>query len=121
MAVICDDVVECYNNQDERCEGVKDNTVPYILTSIAGMFYVALKAYWWFYLRHHDLDDEDDFQMEELASNQDQEVNIFMTMKCVGNIKLFFVRMRSEGQRQKRILKSKDLFESCDSYLYYLS
>ena len=80
VAVICDDVVECYNNQDERCEGVKDNTVPYILTSIAGMFYVALKAYWWFYRRHHDLDDdeedEDDIPMEEFASNQDQEVNM---------------------------------------------
>ena len=81
VAVICDDVVECYNHQDERCEGVKDNTVPYILTSIAGMFYVALKAYWWFYRRHHDLDDEEEededvIPLEELASNQDQEVNM---------------------------------------------
>ena len=104
VAVICDDVVECYNNQDERCEGVKDNTVPYILTSIAGMFYVALKAYWWFYRRHHDFDDEeeeDDIPMEELdsISNQDQEVNIILCITV--NIKTNHCKAMEAGPSSK--------------------
>ena len=76
VAVICDDVVECFNNLDEssRCDGVKDNTVPYILTSLVGMFYVALKAYWWFYQRHQEFGDEEDIQLEELDSNWEEEV-----------------------------------------------
>ena len=89
LAVVCDDVIECHNNQDERhCDGPKDDTVPYILTSITGMFYVALKLYWWFYQRHQDLDDDedgDDTPLEELASGQDQEVNLttFVLSKCI--------------------------------------
>ena len=39
MAVVCDDIIECAGNLDEKfCDGPKNNTVPYILTCIVGMF-----------------------------------------------------------------------------------
>ena len=61
MAVVCDDVIECANNHDEKfCGGPENDTVPYILTCITGLFYVVLKMVWWFYQRHVPLDDEDD-------------------------------------------------------------
>ena len=62
VAVVCDNVIECHNNQDERplCLGVKNNTVPYILSCVMGMFYVILKLLWWFHQRHLPLDDEDE-------------------------------------------------------------
>ena len=50
MAVVCDDVIECANNLDEKfCGGPENDTVPYILTCITGLFYVVLKMVWWFY------------------------------------------------------------------------
>ena len=90
MAVVCDDIIECANNQDERsCDGPKNNTVPYILTCFIGMFYLVLKLVWWFHQRHQDMDDEDDdnntIPMEDLVSTANQEVElntpIFLNMQ----------------------------------------
>ena len=80
VAVVCDDIIECAGILDEKfCDGPKNNTVPYILTSIMGLFYVVLKIVWWFHQRHIPLDDEEednDIPMDDLAStaNQDKEV-----------------------------------------------
>ena len=73
VAVVCDNILECHNNRDERlCDGPKDDTVPYILSCVMGMFYVSLKLYWWFYQRHQDMEeeDDDDIPIEEIETVQ---------------------------------------------------
>ena len=83
LAVVCDDNIECAEDIDEaRCRDGTDkyNPIVYTMTAGAGLFYVALKLYWFFYQRHQPVgdeeDDDDDMEMEEMAStsNQDEEV-----------------------------------------------
>ena len=76
LAVVCDDVVECAEERDEKlCKNGTDRCKPliYSLTAGAGMFYVILKLYWFFYHQHQpvgDEDDDDDMEMEEMEDTE---------------------------------------------------
>ena len=55
LAVVCDDNIECDEDRDEaRCRDGTDkyNPIVYGMTAGAGLFYVILKLWWFFYQRH---------------------------------------------------------------------
>ena len=103
MAVVCDDIIECSENRDEKfCGGPKNYMVSYILTFFACMFYVVLKIIWWFYQRNLPLNDEDeDFSFipkEELSTTPSNEVN-FKSKKVfyISNLLRQAIESSSEG------------------------
>ena len=82
LAVVCDDNIECAEDRDEaRCRDGTDKYDPivYAMTALMGLMYVVIKLHWFFYQRHQPVgdeeDDDDDMELEEVESNQEQEVN----------------------------------------------
>ena len=80
LAVVCDDNIECAQDRDEalcRTGADKYNPQVYAMTALMGLVYVVLKLVWFFHLQHQPVgDEEDDIEMEEMETNQDQEVSI---------------------------------------------
>ena len=80
LAVVCDDNIECAEARDEalcRTGADKYNPIAYAMTALMCLIYVVLKLVWFFHLQHQPVgDEEDDMEMEEMETNQDQEVNI---------------------------------------------
>ena len=82
VAVVCDDNIECAEDQDEalcRTGTDKYDPIVYTMTALMGLVYVVIKLHWFFYQRHQPVGDEedDDMEMEEIESNQEEEeVNI---------------------------------------------
>ena len=74
LAVLCDDVIECDQARDEKeCRNGTDKYDPivYAMTAGAGLVYVGLKFYWFFYQRHQPVgDEEDDEDMEEMEATE---------------------------------------------------
>ena len=79
VAVVCDDNIECAEARDEalcRTGADKYNPIAYAMTALMCLVYVVLKLIWFFHLQHQTVgDEEDDIEMEEMESNQYQEVN----------------------------------------------
>ena len=80
VADICDNNIECAEARDEAECGTgpdKYNPLVYTMTALMGLVYVVLKLVWFFHLQHQPVgDEEDDMEMEDMETNQDQEVNI---------------------------------------------
>ena len=80
VAVVCDDNIECAQARDEalcRTGADKYNPIAYAMTALMCLVYVVLKLVWFFHLQHQPVgDEEDDTEMEEMETNQNQEVNI---------------------------------------------
>ena len=80
VAVVCDDNIECAEARDEalcRTGADKYNPIAYTMTALMCLIYVVLKLVWFFHLQHQPVgDEEDDMEMEEMETNQDQEVKI---------------------------------------------
>ena len=74
------ETVECAEARDEalcRTGADKYNPLVYTLTALMCLVYVVLKLVWFFHLQHQPVgDEEDDIEMEEMETNQDQEVSI---------------------------------------------
>ena len=83
LAVVCDDKIECAEARDEalcRTGADKYNPIAYAMTALMCLIYVVLKLVWFFHLQHQPVgDEEDDMEMEEMETNQDQEVKIRTT------------------------------------------
>ena len=79
VAVVCDDNIECAEARDEalcRTGADKYNPLVYTMTALMCLVYVVLKLVWFFHLQHQPVgDEEDDMELEEIETNQDQEVN----------------------------------------------
>ena len=82
VAVVCDDNIECAEARDEalcRTGADKYNPIAYAMTALMCLVYVVLKLVWFFHLGHQPVGDEEDdevIELEELASNANQEVNL---------------------------------------------
>ena len=80
VAVVCDDNIECALDRDEalcRTGAEKYNPLVYAMTALTSLIYVVLKLVWFFHLQHQPVgDEEDDMEMEELASNANREVSL---------------------------------------------
>ena len=74
LAVVCDDVIECADARDEKlCRTGTNRYKPlvYSMAAGAGMVYVALKLYWFFYQRHQPVgDEEDEEEMDEYVATE---------------------------------------------------
>ena len=78
VAVVCDDNIECAEARDEalcRTGADKYNPFVYAMTALMCLVYVVLKLVWFFHLQHQPVGDED-YEEDELETNQDQEVTI---------------------------------------------
>ena len=82
VAVVCDDNIECAEARDEalcRTGADKYNPLVYAMTALMGLVYVVFKLVWFYHLhlQHQPVgDEEDDMEMEDVKSNQYQEVNV---------------------------------------------
>ena len=78
LAVVCDDNIECHEDQDEaQCRTGTDKYDPivYTLTALMGLVYVVLKLHWFFYQRLKPVgDEEDDYDDMEMEEMEEQKV-----------------------------------------------